>query len=182
MNPTRRQTAKSNARLVGLVSAALAVGTMSTSVVAANVAGAAVRKQVTVSVETVSKMGKVLDVNGKAVYVLSPAGSKCDSSCLAIWPALTLPAGINSATAAKGVAHGKLGTTAGANGVRQVTYQGQPLYFFSGDTTRGKVKGNVTDQWGKWTAVVVGKTPSSSGGGSGGGNSGTNAGSGGASF
>lgn len=178
MKSVCRPAAKSPARLALLVGSALALGTVSASALTANLAGATNSKQVTVSEETIAKMGKVLDVNGKAVYVLTPAGSTCDSACLAIWPALTLPASVSSATAGKGVQQGKLGTTV-SNGVRQVTYQGQPLYFFSKDA-RGKVKGNVTDQWGKWTAVVVAKAPSSSG--SNAGSSGTNAGSGGASF
>jgi hypothetical protein len=66
----------------------------------------------------------------------------------------------------------------------QVTYGGQPVYWFYHDTAGGKIKGNVTDKWGKWTAVVVSKGSSTSGSGSGssGNSGGSNAGSGGASF
>ena len=73
----------------------------------------------------------------------------------------------------------KLGTTTGPNGLMQVTYGGQPVYWFSSDNVRGKIKGNITDKWGKWTAVVVSKGSSSSGSGSG---SSSNSGSGGAGF
>ena len=50
-----------------------------------------------------------------------------------------------------------------------MTYAGKPLYYFSGDTAAGQVHGNVTDTWGKWTAVVTVKAAaktSSSGGSS----------------
>ena len=40
----------------------------------------------------------------------------------------------------------------------QVTYSGKPLYFFSGDTAAGQVHGNVSDTWGKWSAVVTVKS------------------------
>ncbi len=53
----------------------------------------------------------------------------------------------------------KLGTVTRSGGVLQVTYGGKPLYWFVGDTSAGQVNGNVTDKWGKWSAVVT-KTPS----------------------
>lgn len=184
METTHRPLTPARSRLGRLVTAALALGTASAAALTVGAAGAATSKQVTVSEQTVSKMGKVLFVKGKPVYVIATPGSPCDASCLKIWPALTLPAGVSSATAGKGVQHSKLGTTTGLDGLKQVTYNGQPLYSFSFDNAKGKVKGDITDQWGKWTAVVVAKAPSSSGSGSGGNSSsgGTNAGSGGASF
>jgi Secreted repeat of unknown function len=48
-----------------------------------------------------------------------------------------------------------------SGGVRQVTYQGKALYWFSGDTGAGQVNGNVTDEWGKWTSVDSKKVSSS---------------------
>jgi predicted lipoprotein with Yx(FWY)xxD motif len=133
-------------------------------------------------------MGKVLEVNGKALYVLTPSSVACGSSCLKIWPAVVVRAHAKAATAGSGVKKSKLGTTTGPGGIRQVTYNGQALYFFAADT-KGTVKGNITDQWGKWTAVVV-KPAHSSGSGtstgsgtsSGSGTTSTNAGGGGVSF
>jgi hypothetical protein len=78
------------------------------------------------------------------------------------------------------VSAAKLGTVK-RNGVVQVTYGGKPLYYFVGDTTTGQANGDVTDTWGKWTAVVTKKSAtSSSGANSGSGNS--SAGGGGAAF
>ena len=49
----------------------------------------------------------------------------------------------------------KLGTKTRSGGIRQVTYGGKPLYFFVGDTGTGQVNGNMSDEWGKWAAVVT---------------------------
>jgi len=174
-----------------LVTAALGLGTVSATALSSGTAGAS-GKQVTVSVMTIGK-NKVLIANGKPLYFLKPSAVSCGTGCLKIWPALTLPAGTSSATAGKGVQSSKLGTTAGPKGLMQVTYGGQPVYWFALDNVRGKVKGNITDKWGKWIAVVVSKGSSSSagsggssggssGGNSGGNSGGTSAGSGGASF
>jgi hypothetical protein len=44
----------------------------------------------------------------------------------------------------------------------QVTYAGKALYWYSGDTAPGQVKGNLTDTWGKWSDVVLVKASTSS--------------------
>lgn len=181
---TIHRTAAAPYRWLGsLLTAALALGAVSATGLSAGTAGASNGKSVTVSVTTIGN-SKVLTAKGKPLYFLKPSAVSCGSSCLKVWPALTLPASVSKATAGKGVQSAKLGSTTGPNGVKQVTYGGQPVYWFARDNTRGKIKGNITDKWGKWTAVVVSKSSSSSGSsGGGGGNSGTtNAGSGGASF
>jgi predicted lipoprotein with Yx(FWY)xxD motif len=168
------------------MTAALALGTVSATALSEGTAGAS-GKQVTVSVMTVGKT-KVLTANGKPLYFLKPSAVACGSACLKIWPALTVPAGVSGATAGKGVSGAKLGTTAGPKGLMQVTYGGQPVYWFAFDNVRGKVKGNITDTWGKWTDVVVAKSSSGSSGSAGSGSSssgssgGSSSGSGGAGF
>jgi predicted lipoprotein with Yx(FWY)xxD motif len=49
-----------------------------------------------------------------------------------------LPKGVKKATAGSGVSASKLGTKTISGGVRQVTYGGKPLYWFSGDTGPGR--------------------------------------------
>jgi predicted lipoprotein with Yx(FWY)xxD motif len=173
---TARRTRSRRAPIAGLVLAATALGPV--AVLPAIPAGAA-SNTVKVSVQTMGKNGKVLVANGKALYVLA-AGKSCDSACLAIWPALTASKG---ATAGSGVQKSKLGTTKDSQGARQVTYNGKPVYWFTGDSM-GTLKGNITDQWGKWTAVVVAKSGSSSSGSGSSSSSGggSNAGGGGVSF
>ena len=177
-NRQNRESAH-KAALARWVGAVVAVGGISLSVVATSEAGAA--SAVTVATTKNAKMGTIL-VSGKTLYTLKPSTTACTAACLKVWPALVLPAGVTKAKAGSGVSAAKLGTVK-HNGVVQVTYGGKPLYFFVGDTKAGQVHGNVTDTWGKWTAVVTKKSAnssSSSSSNSGSGNS--SAGGGGAAF
>jgi predicted lipoprotein with Yx(FWY)xxD motif len=84
--------------------------------------------------------------NGMTVYTFSndTAGngsSACTGGCHTKWPALTVPAG-SAPIAGTGVS-GKLGTiTRSDDGTLQVTYNGLPLYFYSGDTAPGDTNGS----------------------------------------
>jgi predicted lipoprotein with Yx(FWY)xxD motif len=184
MKTTHRPAATTHPWLGCLVTAALAIGALSATALSAGTAGASSGKHVTVSVMTIGN-SKVLSANGKPLYVLTPSTVACTSSCLKIWPALTVPAGVKSATAGKGVQSAKLGTTAGPKSLKQVTYGGKPVYFFALDNVRGKAQGNITDTWGKWTDVVVSKGSAGSAGagsGSSGNSGGSSAGGGGVGF
>ncbi len=82
----------------------------------------------------------------------------------------------------------ELGTTARADGSKQVTYKGHPLYYFIADRSAGSTKGQGSDSFGaKWwlltpsgTAITTGGSAkpaaSSSGGGSAGGGGSSSAG------
>jgi len=146
---------------------AVAAGAVAVSVLPAASASAATRR-VQVSAQTIGNNGKVLVSNGRALYFL-----------VAIWPALTVPAHVK-ASAGSGVQKSKLGVTTDMAGARQVTYNGQPVYWYKLDK-KGQVSGNITDQWGKWTVVVV-KKPAGGGSSSSGTTTTSNAGSGGVSF
>jgi len=95
----------------------------------------------------------VASSNGMTVYtfdkdVANSGTSACSGGCLTKWPALTVPAG-STPTAATGIT-GKLGTiTRTDDGTLQVTYNGKPLYFFSGDKAAGDSNGIYTG----WSAV-----------------------------
>lgn len=145
--------------------AAFSVGGLSATLVGVGTAGAATHaaaKTVVVSTDKTAKFGTVL-ASGKTLYTVKPSKTACTATCLKVWPALTLPKGVKKATAGSGVSASKLGTVTRAGGVRQVTYNGKALYWFSGDTADGQVNGNVTDEWGKWSAVVTAKSKSGSG-------------------
>jgi predicted lipoprotein with Yx(FWY)xxD motif len=169
-------------RVGGIAATALAVGGLSVSalaVVPASATTSRAAKAVVVSTVKVANIGKVL-ASGKTVYTLKPSSTPCTAACLKVWPELVLPKGVTKAKAGTGVNASKLGTMTRAGGVRQVTYAGKPLYWFVGDTGPGQVNGNVTDSWGKWSAVVTAKAASSVSGGSSSG--GSTAGSGGTAF
>ncbi len=109
----------------------------------------------TVLAKAVGSAGTVLvaGTNGMTVYTFSKdtkdsGTSACTGGCLTTWPALTVAAGATP-TMGDGVA-GKLGTiTRTDDGTLQVTYDGLPLYFFSGDAAPGDAKGVYTN----WSAV-----------------------------
>jgi predicted lipoprotein with Yx(FWY)xxD motif len=161
-----------------IAAAAFAVGGLSALVFAVSTAGAttsAAAKSVVVSTVQSAKFGKVL-ASGKTLYTLKGSKTACTAECVKIWPELLLPKGVTKATAGTGASVSKLGTIMRTGGVRQVTYDGKALYWFSGDTAAGQVNGNVTDTWGKWSSVATGKhaaSSSSSGSGSGGSSSGS---------
>ena len=104
---------------------------------------------------TVGTQGMLLvaGANGMTVYtfgkdVANSGTSECTGACITRWPALTIPAGSTPA-GGSGVT-GTLGTiTRADDGSTQVTYNGLPLYFFSGDTAPGDANGIYAG----WSAV-----------------------------
>jgi predicted lipoprotein with Yx(FWY)xxD motif len=109
----------------------------------------------TVEATTVGTIGMALTAgsNGMTVYQFSKdvkdsGTSACTGGCITKWPALTVAAGATP-TAGTG-ASGKLATITRDDGSLQVTYNGLPLYFFSGDTKPGDSNGVYTG----WAAVT----------------------------
>ncbi len=158
--------------------ATLGLGSLSASAIAAGTAGAA--SSVVISTAKNAKLGTIL-VSGKTVYTLKPSKTACSAQCFKIWPEVLLPKGVTKVTAGKGVNAAKLGTVRRSGGALQVTYNGKALYLFSGDTAAGQVHGDVTDTWGKWSAVVTAK-PATSSSSSGSTTGGSTSGSGGTAF
>ena len=95
----------------------------------------------------------VASSNGMTVYtftkdVANSGASTCTGGCLTKWPAVTVPAGSTAAGASS--VTGKIGTiTRTDDGTLQVTYNGLPLYFYSGDKAAGDANGIYTG----WAAV-----------------------------
>jgi predicted lipoprotein with Yx(FWY)xxD motif len=72
---------------------------------------------------------------GLALYTHSgdsPTSSTCTGVCAVAWPPLTVDAG-SQASGGSGVT-GTFGTLTRADGTTQVTYLGNPLYYWKGDT------------------------------------------------
>jgi predicted lipoprotein with Yx(FWY)xxD motif len=97
-----------------------------------------------------TKFGQVLaDSQGKILYIFTKDKantSNCTGQCITNWPALK---GTGTPTAGAGVDASKLGTIQRSDdGSTQVTYGGQPLYYFAGDQSAGQVNGqNVGGIW-----------------------------------
>jgi predicted lipoprotein with Yx(FWY)xxD motif len=99
-------------------------------------------KTVTLTITT-TKIGKVLaDAKGDTLYWYSKdmrnGPSTCTGGCLTAWPVVA-----GKPAAAMGIAFaGKLGEVTDAGGTVQATYNGYPLYTYSGDMAPGETAGN----------------------------------------
>lgn len=98
----------------------------------------------------------VVDTNGMSLYLLTSEAHgqfTCNVVCTIFWPALTVPNGTTSVSAAKGVA-GKLGLVKRPEGTTQVTYNGYPLYRYVQDSSPGQTQGQgVSSFGGTWYLV-----------------------------
>ena len=77
--------------------------------------------------------------------------SRCISSCAAYWPPVT-----GTAVAAGGASLPKgFGTIKRRDGQTQATYDGHPLYTYTGDTAAGQLNGDgLRASGGRWWAVT----------------------------
>jgi predicted lipoprotein with Yx(FWY)xxD motif len=99
----------------------------------------------------VSKFGSVLgDRTGHTLYLLNTeAGAKlhCKSAaCLATWPPLEISKGqkVGIGTGVKG----KVATVARSSTVLQVTFNGWPVYTYSGDSGKAQTHGEGLNEFG----------------------------------
>jgi predicted lipoprotein with Yx(FWY)xxD motif len=87
----------------------------------------------------VGSVGTVLvDAKGFTLYHYSPdhnGVSTCTGACAQTWPPLTVASG----TKPSGMSG--LGTTKRSDGKTQITYKGEPLYTYTGDSAAGQANG-----------------------------------------
>ena len=99
--------------------------------------------------------GTMVLINAKGFTLYSfapdtPTASKCYGSCAAYWPPV-----IGTASASPGLP-GTVGTIIRTGGVRQLTYDGHPLYTYIGDSAPGQANGNNLNlNGGLWHEVPV---------------------------
>lgn len=131
------------------------------------------------TVETHSgPMGTFLtDASGRSLYLFAAdtgPKSTCSGACATVWPPLTVS---GSPTAAGATKANMLGTITRADGRKQVTYAGHPLYTYAADSAAGDTSGEGSNGFGaKWwlvapsgqpiTSTASGGSPSSSTAGS----------------
>jgi predicted lipoprotein with Yx(FWY)xxD motif len=95
-----------------------------------------------------SALGYVLaEANGQVVYTYGKdtkgSAPTCTGSCATAWPPVTgkpLTSGANNLS-------GTLGTVSDANGAKQVTYNGLPLYEFKGAKPLSTAGNGVGGEW-----------------------------------
>jgi predicted lipoprotein with Yx(FWY)xxD motif len=74
----------------------------------------------------------------------SPGKSACEGECLVKWPIH----GADKVVAMDGLKQSDFGSITRADGKKQTTYKGMPIYFFSGDKVKGDTNGQgVKDLW-----------------------------------
>jgi predicted lipoprotein with Yx(FWY)xxD motif len=101
-----------------------------------------------------SDYGSVIaDGKGEAFYLFDKESSKqprCYGACASVWPPVLTK---GKPKAANGVNQSLLGTTERANGKLQVTYAGQPLYYYVDDSPGTILCHDVAEFGGLWLVV-----------------------------
>jgi predicted lipoprotein with Yx(FWY)xxD motif len=98
----------------------------------------------------------LVDGTGRALYLFEAdtgTTSTCTGACAQVWPPLLAsgPAPVTTGAAQASL----VGTNPRADGTRQVTYDGHPLYYFAGDTAPGDVRGQGIHNFGGGWYVVA---------------------------
>ena len=87
-------------------------------------------------------LGKIVtDPGGRSLYVFdrdTPGVSNCTGGCATTWPPLAPPAG---AVVGTSDITAKVEVITRADGKKQITLNGKPLYYFAGDTAAGDALG-----------------------------------------
>jgi predicted lipoprotein with Yx(FWY)xxD motif len=93
--------------------------------------------------------------SGRAVYLWAKDTgdmSNCTGACAGAWPPVTTTGTASASGSAKA---SDIGTITRSDGTKQVTYDGHPLYYFSGDSGAGTATGQGSDGFGaKWWLVA----------------------------
>jgi predicted lipoprotein with Yx(FWY)xxD motif len=159
--PARLATGAGSAFGVALLVAACSTGSSSTAAAGSSPAGASSSSAAaggsgSTVITTVSSSAGTFLANGSghAVYLWtkdSTGMSACSGACAGAWPPVTTTGAV---TASGGAKSSDLGTITRPDGTKQVTYDGHPLYLFSGDSGPGMASGQGNDGFGaKWWLV-----------------------------
>lgn len=94
-------------------------------------------------------LGNILaDGNDRTLYMFlkdSGSTSECNDACAAAWPPLVVS---GTPTAGSGAETSLVGTTTRSDGTSQVTYNGHPVYRYSGDQKPGDTAGEGLEAFG----------------------------------
>ena len=106
------------------------------------------------STATVGNLGKiVVDGTGRTLYVYDmdtskPSKSNCNGACATAWPPLLAGTGTPQVN---GISASLVGTVTRADGTKQVTLNGSPLYYYANDAKAGDATGQAVG--GIWWVV-----------------------------
>jgi predicted lipoprotein with Yx(FWY)xxD motif len=140
-----------------LVLAACGSSTSGTTSSSTSAATSSPRPASIVGTKTSSLGTFLVDAKGRALYLWDAdhgPTSACSGDCATDWPPLTTT---GTPTAIGQAKSSLLGTTKRADGSREVTYAGHPLYYFAGDSAPGQTSGQGSDSFGSpWWVVSPG--------------------------
>jgi predicted lipoprotein with Yx(FWY)xxD motif len=150
---SRLPAAAAPAVAVAAVAAAVA-GCGSSPAPAASATHAATGQRIEIMEQSVSGVGTMLVTSkGYALYMFQPDNRRavtCTGTCAGTWPPVMLPAGATP-VAGPGVHASLLGSDPDPTGGRVLTYNGWPLYTYSGDVGPGQANGQGIDlNGGEW--------------------------------
>jgi predicted lipoprotein with Yx(FWY)xxD motif len=117
-----------------------------------------------VSLGSAKGLGEVLvNSEGRTLYAFSGDSGEeptCEGACAKAWPPLLDENGEPQPSNGTGAA--RLGTVERADGSKQVTYAGHPLYSYTGDKMPGDANGNGSSAFGgTWSALKGSGEPAS---------------------
>jgi predicted lipoprotein with Yx(FWY)xxD motif len=133
----------------------------------AAIAPAALAATASIAVATNATLGNILtDGNGMTLYVFkndTTGKSTCSGSCAQTWPAFVVDDETQMPTLPSGVT-GKVEVIDRPDGKYQVTFNGMPLYLYSGDAKAGDTNGQGIG--GVWSVLSTNPPANSSSSGS----------------
>jgi predicted lipoprotein with Yx(FWY)xxD motif len=105
--------------------------------------------------------GILVSSNHRSLYVLNVEKGDhihCRAACLSFWPPFLVKSSVTSVKIGTGV-KGKIGFIKRSATTKQVTFNGFPVYWFSGDSGPGQVNGQaVRADGGTWGLVHAGSS------------------------
>jgi predicted lipoprotein with Yx(FWY)xxD motif len=146
------------AAAAGLMAAACSSGSTSSPAAPAShpASSHAASTTAALSLRTIARIPRsaLVGSNGRTLYLFEAdkAGKPaCSGACASAWPPDTATGTLH---AGSGVNQALLGTIKRSDGTTQVTYNGHPLYYFTGDSSAGTAMGQGTKAFGAGWYVV----------------------------
>ena len=141
-----------------LIAVLAMVALAAVAIVGTTTSSAAKKKKATTLSVSKTKLGKILvDSKGRTLYELgadTKNKSTCAGACAMNWPPSIAP---KKPTFGAGVSKSKLKVIKRADGKKQLSYNGHPLYTFIADTKKGDTNGQGINAFGGIWYVLDGK-------------------------
>jgi len=138
-----------------LATACSSGGASSSPSSSASSAAAGSSSAMTVDVQTGKGKSFLTDGSGRSLYLFASdtkTKSTCSGACATAWPPLIAK---GAPTAGTGANPSELGTITRSDGTKQVSYDGHPLYYFSGDQAAGQTNGEGINGFGALWYLVA---------------------------